>query len=293
MVTMKKDTVRKQVERLGERAIETNFARGVIHQLKQNKLFQLVRQEVQRIRAKKMMEEVRQHPVPRHLAVIMDGNRRYAFQEGLSPQEGHRIGGSKLEDVVGWCHEVGIEGLTVFAFSTDNFKRSPEEVEHLMNLFAEDLRRLANDKRIHENEVRVKVIGETDVLPDDVVEAAAEVEEATRDYQQHYFNVAIGYGGREEIVEAVRQIARDIKNDEVDPDEVKKDLISSYLYTADSPDPDLILRTSGEERISNFLLWQLAYAELYFSDVYWPALKKTDFLNVIQSYQKRQRRYGT
>lgn len=292
-MTMKTDAMRRRFERLGERAIETDFARSVIHQLKHNKLFQLVQQEVQRIRAKKMMEDVRQHPVPRHLAVIMDGNRRYAFEEGLTPQEGHRIGGSKLEDVVQWCHEVGIEGLTVFAFSTDNFKRSDEEVAHLMDLFADDLRRLAEDDRIHDHEVKVKVIGETDVLPDDVVEAAAEVEEATRGYEEHYFNVAIGYGGREEIVEAVRQIARDVKDGEVDPHMVEKDLISSYLYTADSPDPDLILRTSGEERISNFLLWQLAYAELYFSDVYWPALKKTDFLNVIQSYQKRQRRYGT
>ncbi len=292
-MTMKTDAVRKRVERLGERAIETDFARGVIHQLKRNKLFQLIHQEMQRIRAKKMMEDIRQHPVPRHLAVIMDGNRRYAFEEGLTPQEGHRIGGSKLEDVVKWCHEVGIEGLTVFAFSTDNFKRSDEEVRHLMDLFAEDLRRLAENERIHDHEVRVKVIGETDVLPDRVVEAAAEVEEATRSYEQHYFNVAIGYGGREEIVEAVRQIARDVEGGKVDPGEVEKELISSYLYTADSPDPDLILRTSGEERISNFLLWQLAYAEFYFSDVYWPALKKTDFLNVIQSYQKRQRRYGT
>jgi len=290
---MKTDAVRKRVEQLGERAIETDFARSAIHKLKQNKLFRLVRQEMQRIRAKKMMEDIRRYPVPRHLAVIMDGNRRYAFEEGLSPQEGHRIGGSKLEEVVEWCHEVGIEGLTVFAFSTDNFKRSPREVEHLMSLFAEDLRRLAEDSRIHDHEVKVKVIGDTDVLPDDVVRAASEAEEATRDHEQHYFNIAIGYGGREEIVEAVRQIARDVKNGDVDPEEVKKDLISSYLYTAESPDPDLILRTSGEERISNFLLWQLAYAELYFSDVYWPALKKTDFLNVIQSYQKRQRRYGT
>lgn len=290
---MKTDAMRKRVEQLGERAIRTDFARSAIHKLKQNKLFRLVRQEMQRIRAKKMMEDIRQYPVPRHLAVIMDGNRRYAFEEGLSPQEGHRIGGSKLEEVVEWCHEVGIEGLTVFAFSTDNFKRSPEEVEHLMNLFAEDLRRLAADERIHEHEIRVKVIGETDVLPDDVAAAASQAEEATQGYEQHYFNIAIGYGGREEIVEAVRQIARDVQNGKVDPEEVHKDLISSYLYTADSPDPDLILRTSGEERISNFLLWQLAYAELYFSDVYWPAMKKTDFLNVIQSYQKRQRRYGT
>jgi len=290
---MRKTEVRKTVAHLGERAMETPLARNVLRQLQHNKLFQLIRTEVVRVRAKKMLQDIRQHPVPRHLAIIMDGNRRYARYQGLPPGEGHRIGGKKLEEVVEWCHEVGVQGLTVFAFSTENFSRRPEEVDHLMDLFEEDLRRLAADPRIHENQVRVKVIGQTDQLPERVLRAAEDITRATAGYDRYYFNIAIGYGGREEIVEAVRQIAREVQQGNLDPGEIHKEVISSYLYTADTPDPDLILRTSGEERISNFLLWQLAYSELYFSDVYWPALRKVDFLEVIQSYQKRQRRYGT
>jgi len=289
---MKKSYVRRKVSELEDRAIETKFARSVMHKIKCNKLFQLIQSEMERIKAKKMMEEIKQHEVPRHLAIIMDGNRRYALYEGMDVQQGHKIGGDKLEEVVGWCHEVGIEGLTVFAFSTDNFKRPKEEVDHLMDLFEKDLNKLAEDKRIHEDEVRIRVIGQIEKLPERVAKAARKVMEATEHYKKHYFNIAIGYGGREEIVEAVKKIAQAVKEGKIKLEDIKKDTISSYLYTSDSPDPDLILRTSGEERISNFLLWQLAYSELYFTDIYWPALKKTDFLEVIRSYQRRQRRYG-
>ncbi|MEA2054079.1 MAG: polyprenyl diphosphate synthase [Candidatus Thermoplasmatota archaeon] len=289
---MKKPYVKKRVSELGSKAIETQFARSVVRQMKENKLFRLAYSEFERIRAKKMMEEVKKNPVPRHLAIIMDGNRRYALHRGLDLREGHRMGGDKLEDVMGWCHEAGIKGLTVFAFSTDNFNRPHEEVEHLMNLFEEDLKKMASDKRIHENKVRIRIIGQIGKLPDRVAKAAREVTKATENYGKYYFNIAIGYGGREEIVEAVKKIARSVKNGKIKPEDIKKEMISSYLYTSDTPDPDLILRTSGEERISNFLLWQIAYSELYFSDVYWPALKKTDFLKVIKSYQRRQRRHG-
>jgi len=289
---MKKSHVRRKISELEDRAIETQFARSVMHKIKRNKLFQLIQSEMERIKAKKMMEEIKQHEVPRHLAIIMDGNRRYALYEGMDVRQGHKIGGDKLEEVVGWCHEVGIEGLTVFAFSTDNFKRPKEEVDHLMDLFEKDLNKLAEDKRTHENEVRIRVIGQIEKLPERVVKAAQKVMEATKNYKKHYFNIAIGYGGREEIVEAVKKIAQAVKEGRIKLEDIKKDMISSYLYTSDSPDPDLILRTSGEERISNFLLWQLAYSELYFTDIYWPVLKKTDFLEVIRSYQRRQRRYG-
>jgi len=289
---MKKSHVRRKISELEDRAIETQFARSVMHKIKRNKLFQLIQSETERIKAKKMMEEIKQHEVPRHLAIIMDGNRRYALYEGMDVRQGHKIGGDKLEEVVGWCHEVGIEGLTVFAFSTDNFKRPKEEVDHLMDLFEKDLNKLAEDKRTHENEVRIRVIGQIEKLPERVVKAAQKVMEATKNYKKHYFNIAIGYGGREEIVEAVKKIAQAVKEGRIKLEDIKKDMISSYLYTSDSPDPDLILRTSGEERISNFLLWQLAYSELYFTDIYWPVLKKTDFLEVIRSYQRRQRRYG-
>ncbi len=289
---MKRSYVKEKVTELGDRAIETQFARNIIRQIRQNKLFRLVNSEMERIKAKKMMEEIKRHPVPRHLAIIMDGNRRYALYQGLDPDEGHRMGGDKLEDVVRWCHEVGVEGLTVFAFSTDNFNRPDEEVNHLMDMFEKDLKKMAGDRRTHENEVRVRVIGDIEKLPERVAKAAREVTDATERYTKHYFNIAIGYGGREEIVEAVKKIARAVKNGEMMLEDIKKEVISSYLYTSDTHDPDLILRTSGEERISNFLLWQIAYSELYFSDIYWPALKKTDFLEVIKSYQQRQRRYG-
>lgn len=286
--------IREKIEKFGEKAIQTNFARQVLRQIKENRLFKLIYNEMERIIAKKLVEEVKKYPLPKHIAIIMDGNRRYAMMQGMPPYKGHEVGKDKLEEVIKWCHELGIKILTVFAFSTDNFKRKKEEVEHLMKLFEEDLKRLANEKEIHENKVRVKIIGQIDLLPENVRKAAVNVMEKTKNYDKYYFNIAIGYGGREEIIEAIKKVAKDVKEGKIKPEEINKEILSSYLYTSHLPfpDPDLVLRTSGEERISNFLLWQLAYAELYFTDVYWPALKKTDFLKAIQSYQRRQRRYG-
>jgi len=284
----------KKFEKIGGKAIEAKFARKVIREITQNKLFKFVKREMDKLIAKKLIEELKKGKIPNHIAIIMDGNRRYALMEGFSPTKGHEMGKDKLEEVVEWCHEIGIKVLTVFAFSTDNFKRSKEEVEHLMNMFEEDLKKLAEDERIHENEVRVRVIGKMDLLPEKVRKAAELVMEKTKGYDKYYFNIAIGYGGREEITEAIKKIAEDVEKGEIKPSEIDQNKVASYLYTSSLPfpDPDLILRTSGEERISNFLLWQLAYSELYFTDVYWPALKKTDFLKAILSYQRRQRRYG-
>ncbi len=286
--------LRKEIEKLGERAIESRFFRQVMRQIKHNRIFEIVQREMERVYAKKLMEEVKKNPLPNHIAIIMDGNRRYAVQQGMPPYKGHELGKDKLKDVLKWCHELGIKILTVFAFSTDNFKRPEEEVEHLMRLFEQDLKRLAEDEKVKENRVRIKVIGEIELLPENVREAAEEVMEKTKDFDNYFFNIAIGYGGREEIVEAMKRIAKDVKEGKLRPEEISKEVISSYLYTSHLPipDPDLILRTSGEERISNFLLWQLAYSELYFADVYWPSFKKTDFLKAILSYQRRQRRYG-
>ncbi|MBC7128451.1 MAG: di-trans,poly-cis-decaprenylcistransferase [Thermoplasmatales archaeon] len=249
---------------------------------------------MERIIEKKMLEEIKKENTPRHIAIIMDGNRRYAMREGLPPYKGHEIGEDKLKEVIEWCYEIGTKILTVFAFSTDNFKRSKEEVEHLMKLFEEDLKKLSQDEKIHEKRVRIKIIGSVDLLPKEVREAAIDIMKKTENYNEYYLNIAIGYGGREEIVEAIKRIAKDIENGKIEPDKIDKETVYSYLYTSHLPfpDPDLVMRTSGEERISNFLLWQLAYSELYFTDVYWPALKKTDFLKAIQSYQRRQRRYG-
>ena len=286
--------LKKRLERLGEIAIDTNFAHHFIYQLKHNRLFKIVYDEINRIHAKKLMEEIKKRAIPKHIAIIMDGNRRYALTQGVSSLRGHEMGQDKLEEVVKWCHELGIKILTVFAFSTDNFKRSKDEVDHLMDLFEKDLQKILEDKRTEENKVRIEIIGDMNLLPANVKKVAEEVMEKTRKFDDYYFNIAIGYGGREEITDAMKKIAFDVEKGSITPDDINKELLSSYLYTSHLPiqDPDLVLRTSGEERVSNFLLWQLAYAELYFTDIYWPSLKKTDFLKAIQSYQWRKKRYG-
>ncbi|WP_188681237.1 polyprenyl diphosphate synthase [Thermogymnomonas acidicola] len=239
-----------------------------------------------------LLEDVRKNPVPRHIGIITDGNRRYARSVGISENEGHLRGKEKLEEVLEWCMEVGVRIVTVYGFSTENFARSPDEVEFLFSLINRAFIDLMKDERVHRNKIRVKVIGEIRRLPEYLQETIRKVEEATNGYDEFRFNLAIGYGGREEIINAIRKIARKVREGELEPDEINEEMFRQYLYDGSIPDPDLILRTSGEERISNFLLWQSAYSELYFSDVYWPEFKKTDFLRAILSYQARKRRFG-
>lgn len=240
----------------------------------------------------RLQNEIKQSPVPRHVAVIMDGNRRFAESLGLDPAQGHLMGRDKLEQVIQWCLDLDIKVLTVYAFSTENLKRSSKELKALMDLFAINFREIGDDERVHKNGIRIRAIGQVEKLPKNVQEAIHYAEKRTKDYDKYSFNIAIAYGGREEIVEAIRKMARDVKSGKLSPDKINQKVVSGYLYTKDVPDPDLILRTSGEERISNFLLWQLAYSELYFADVYWPGLRKVDFLRAIREFQKRQRRYG-
>jgi tritrans,polycis-undecaprenyl-diphosphate synthase [geranylgeranyl-diphosphate specific] len=222
----------------------------------------------------------------------MDGNRRFAMELGLEPTEGHLRGKDKLEEMMDWCLEVGVTILTVFAFSTENLKRKTEEVDRLMKLFAENFRKAGDDERAHKHGIRVKAIGQRHLLPEDVQEAIAYAEEKTKDYDNYHYNIAVAYGSREEILRAIRNLAEDVKDGKITSESIDERVFSSYLYTADFPDPDLVLRTSGEERVSNFLLWQLAYSELYFADIYWPGFRKVDFLRAIRSYQRRQRRFG-
>jgi len=240
----------------------------------------------------KLLEQTKQQPVPEHVAIIMDGNRRFAKDFGLSPDAGHIFGKEKIEDVLGWCFELGIKNLTVFAFSTENFERESNEVKTLMDLCKKELDNASKDSRIHKNQVRIRVIGRLDLLPDDIIESAKYVMENTKKYDKYSFNIALAYGGREEIIQAIKKIASDVKNGKIEIEDIKEPIVSKYLYTNGIPDPDLVLRTSGEERISNFLLWQLAYSELYFSDVYWPAFQKRDFLKAIRTVQQRKRRFG-
>ncbi len=230
--------------------------------------------------------------IPKHIAVIMDGNRRFARQLGLDETEGHLKGKDKLEDILEWCLELGIEVLTVYAFSTENVNRDTEQVEKLMELFQDNFRKAADDPRVHENHVRIRAIGSVDELPKTVLESIRYAEERTKNYDKHHFNIAVAYGGREELVQAIRSVAKDVKEGKLEVEDIDERAVTERLYTSEFPDPDLILRTSGEERVSNFLIWQLAYSELYFTDVYWPGFRKIDFLRAIRSYQDRQRRYG-
>lgn len=242
---------------------------------------------------KRLLKEVLSRPVPHHVAIIMDGNRRYAKDLGLMVSEGHDKGRQKLEDVLEWCMEIGVRMLTVYAFSTENVGRPKEEVDVLMRMFVENFRRLGDEPRVHKHKIRVRVLGQRELLPEDLREAIEYAERRTEGYDQYFFNLAVGYGGREEILQAIRKVAEAVKEGRLDIEDIDEKKFAEFLYTKDMPDPDLILRTSGEERISNFLLWQLAYSELYFSDIYWPGFRKIDFLRAVRSYQLRQRRFGT
>ncbi|MGB0652740.1 MAG: polyprenyl diphosphate synthase [Thermoplasmatota archaeon] len=246
-----------------------------------------------RVRARRLLGRIQQQPVPHHVGIIMDGNRRFAQVLGLQDVGlGHVAGQERLENVLDWCLEADVRVLTVYAFSTENFQRADPERELLMELFEHNFRKMGDDPRVHKNGIRVRVIGQLDLLPESVQEAAAHVMQATAGYDAYHFNVAVAYGGRQEIVDAVQQIAREVRAGELRAADITDETIAKRLYTGDLPDPDFIIRTSGEERVSNFLLWQLAYAELYFADVNWPSLDKLEFLRAIDEYQRRRRRYG-
>jgi tritrans,polycis-undecaprenyl-diphosphate synthase [geranylgeranyl-diphosphate specific] len=222
----------------------------------------------------------------------MDGNRRFAKEFGLQPTDGHIKGKDKLEEMMEWCLELGIKILTVYAFSTENLERDPEEVRSLMKLFEDNFYKLGDDERIHKHKIKITVLGQMELLPDNVKNAIKYATDKTAGYDQYFYNIAIAYGSRQEIIQAIRRVAEKVKSGDLDISEIDEKVFSNFLYTADFPDPDLVLRTSGEERVSNFLLWQLAYAELYFTDIYWPGFRKIDFLRAIRSYQLRRRRFG-
>ena len=226
------------------------------------------------------------------MAIIMDGNRRFAREFGLRPEEGHSKGKDKLEQVMEWCLELKIRVLTVYAFSTENMNRDQSEIEYLMHIFEENFNKLADDERIHKHGIKLTVLGQRELLPEKVQKAIRFAEEKTSGYSDYYYNIAIAYGSRQEIIQAIKSIAMEVKVGHLKVEEIDESTVTRFLYTADLPDPDLVLRTSGEERVSNFLLWQLAYSELYFTDVYWPGFRYVDFLRAIRSYQLRKRRFG-
>lgn len=227
---------------------------------------------------------------PRHIAIIMDGNGRWARQRGLPRVAGHRKGVEIVRAIIQASARRNIPWLTIFAFSSENWRRPKKEVELLMDLFIQAL-----DKEIqelHKNNIRFRIIGDTSPLSQSIKDRVAKSETLTRDNSGLTLSVALNYGGRWDIAEASRQIAQDVLEGKKDIMTIDEETVSGYLSTSNMPDPDLFIRTGGEKRISNFLLWQLAYTELYFSDVYWPDFNESEFQRALDSFSQRQRRYG-
>jgi tritrans,polycis-undecaprenyl-diphosphate synthase [geranylgeranyl-diphosphate specific] len=232
--------------------------------------------------------------MPEHVGIILDGNRRWASEKSLVSTDGHWAGAKVGEQVLDWCLEYSIKTLTLYTFSTENFARPTEEVRTILKIVEEEIKKLEKDARLHSQKVRVKAIGRTDLLPDSLQDVFKRLEDQTGKYDGHFLNLAIAYTGRAEIVDATRKIVEDVSQGNLSPQHIDEDTFHKYLYTAHlpNPNPDLVIRTSGEERLSGFLLWQSAYSELVFVDVYWPEFRKIDFLRAIRLYQMRHRRFG-
>jgi tritrans,polycis-undecaprenyl-diphosphate synthase [geranylgeranyl-diphosphate specific] len=228
---------------------------------------------------------------PSHVAVIQDGNRRYASKRGEQPPDGHRAGAETTQQLLRWCEELDIEEVTLYAFSTENFARPPEEREALFDLVTRKLREFADSERVHEAGVRIRAVGERRALPERVQEAIAYAEQQTAGHDTYQLNVALAYGGRAELLEATRDIARRVERGDIDPDAVDVEAVEAALYEGPSRDVDLIVRSGGDERTSNFLPWQANgnEAAVYFSTPYWPAFRKIDFLRGIRTYENRDR----
>jgi len=241
-----------------------------------------------------LTQQVKGRHMPEHVGIILDGNRRWAWQRALTPYDGHYIGAKVGEEVLNWCLEFGIRTLTLYTFSTENFARSSQEVNAVLKIVEEEARKLGKDKRLHTHGVRVKALGRIDLLPESLREVLVQLENETRHYDGHFLNVAIAYTGRAEIVDATKKIVEDVNQGHLSLQQIDEDVFRKYLYTAHlpNPNPDLVIRTSGEERLSGFLLWQSAYSELVFVDVYWPEFRRIDFLRAIRLYQMRHRRFG-
>ena len=240
---------------------------------------------------KKLQEELKSSgDLPDHIAIIMDGNGRWARKKGNIRLHGHKAGVKSVRDITESCAQLGIKYLTLYAFSTENWNRPAAEINGLMKLLVQSLRDEA--ERLLENDIKLVTIGQVERLPQKCQKQLNEVIELTKDNSRLQLCLALSYSGRWDITEAVKKLSHEVKQGNVEPDQIDDKLIESYLSTASIPDPDLIIRTSGEFRISNFLLWQLAYSELFVTKTYWPDFRRTELYRAINSYQKRDRRYG-
>lgn len=228
--------------------------------------------------------------LPYHVAIIMDGNGRWAQEKGLARANGHRAGMESLRSAIELCLELGIKVLTVFAFSTENWKRPQEEVNILMGLLYEYIQKELDE--LHKEQVQIRAVGRLGELPPLALSEINRAIELTSNNKELILNIALNYGGRTEIVDAARRIAQLAVEGKLNPEEITEELFQKHLYTSDLPDPDLLIRPAGELRISNYLLWQIAYTEFYSTSVYWPDFREEEFLQALLSYQDRQRRFG-
>ncbi|MCR5146961.1 MAG: isoprenyl transferase [Clostridia bacterium] len=228
--------------------------------------------------------------MPQHIAIIMDGNRRWAKDRGIETKEGHKAGAENLENIAKYCNDIGIKYLTVYAFSTENWKRSKEEVSALMLLLKNYLKKFS--KNANKENIRIKVLGDISNLGDGLKKSIEEAIERTKNGTGLTLNIAFNYGGRNEITNAVKKIALKVKNNELNIEDITEELVAQNMYTENQPDPDLLIRPGGELRTSNFLPWQLVYSEFYFTDKYWPDFKNEDLLEAIQTFNKRNRKFG-
>jgi tritrans,polycis-undecaprenyl-diphosphate synthase [geranylgeranyl-diphosphate specific] len=247
-----------------------------------------------------LWQQVKNGVKPEHIAIILDGNRRWANEQEKDPwllqdKWGHKNGADTVELLLDWCHMLNLKYVTLYTFSTENFSRKSDEVQKIMQIAEERFRKLLKDERVHRDKVHVKVIGRVNLLPQSLQESIADIEKATASYDRYFWNFAFAYGGRAEIVDAAKIIAEKVKSGELDLSDVTENTFEKYLYTShmDKQDPDMIIRTSGEERLSGFLLWQAAYSELLFLDVNWPDFRLIDLLRAIRTFQDRKRRFGT
>ncbi len=228
--------------------------------------------------------------IPQHIAIIMDGNRRWAKEKGKQTSEGHKAGAENLEDIAKFCNKIGVKYLTVYAFSTENWKRSEQEVSALMILLRNYLKKFS--KSANKENIRIKILGNIDVLDDGLKKSIKDTIENTKHCTGLTLNIAFNYGGRDEITRAMQKIATRVINNEINVEDINEELISENLYTENNPDPDLLIRPGGELRTSNFLPWQLVYSEFYFTEKYWPDFDHGDLLEAIETFNKRNRKFG-
>jgi short-chain Z-isoprenyl diphosphate synthase len=257
----------------------------------------MITRALYRLYERRLLAEVLRGAMPRHLGIIQDGHRRYSREAGLPDVgEGYRLGAARTEDVLDWCAELSIPMVTLWWLSTENLARDPAVIAAVLDVIESRLAAWTDGGIARRLGIRIRPIGKLDLLPASSLGALRRAEEATRDHDRILLNVGVGYGGRQEIVDAVKGYLLDSLMRRETPEDIVEgltpDAVDKYLYTSGCPDPDLIIRTSGEVRLSGFMLWQSAYSEYYFCDVYWPAFRKIDFLRAIRSYQQRRRRFG-